>query len=372
MIRASARDAAIAAPCIAALTALLLWPAFATGAPWSFADTASYYNGGAAAWAFLIDAVSPDAGIPDAVMPAATPEAGAALGTPSPDQGGSVRYGIRSVPYSMAVYATVQILGLWAPVVLMALATAGLLWLVARDVPALPRLVLCASLCALTALPFFASLFQPDVLTAALVLIPIAIMLHADRLGRWAIVALLALLAFATLTHYGNVPLAALALLWLGVWALRRRRRFLAAIVLVPVLAAAGVNVAIGIVLDTGPSLAPGRFPLPLARSIEDGPGYRYLTAACPEADYALCEVYDTIPDNVGAFLWGPNSISKRATPDQLARIGAEETALLIDILRYDPVGQARAFLGNAVEQFFLFGSAQDGLSATRSRGPSF
>ena len=347
----------IAPAALALLTALLLWPAFATGAPWAFADTTSYYRGGAAAWGILLDAMGlrPDAPAPSAAPAGNVPtdlDGGEAMG-------GATATGIRSVPYSLGVYASIRLAGIWAPVVAMAFATAGLIWLVAGALRPAVRLAIGAGLALLTALPFFVSLLQPDAATVFVVLVPLAIMLRGERQGIWAVAGLLALMAFAALAHYGNLPLAALAMLWLGLWAWRRGRRGLSALCLGPIVAVGVVNAAIGLVAGTGPSLAPGRFPILLARSIEDGPGHAYLTQACPEAEYAFCEVYDEIPADVGAVLWGPDGVARRATDDQLARIGAEELSLLVDIFRYDPWGQIEAFLGNGLRQLVLFGSAQ-------------
>lgn len=365
----------IAAASLAILTAAFLWPALVTGAPWSFQDTASYYKGGAAAWAFLVDALGiadPDRLASAAVDPIAPAGAVVPVEAVTSTQGPvtdpvaadgastnrNIRYGIRSVPYSMLVYPSVRFIGLWAPIVAMSFATAGLVWITARDLSPGLRLLIGLGLAATTALPFFGALFQPDILTAAVVLVPVVLMLHERRLGPWIVVGLFALLAFATLTHYGNLPLAALSVVWLGVWGLLRRRRLVVALVAAPLVAAGLVNLAIGVAIQSGPSLAPGRYPLLLARSIEDGPGRDYLTAACPDAEWALCEVYDEMPLNIAQFLWGKRSISEVATPEQLARISAEELPLLLAIVRYDPIGQTRAFLANATRQFFLYDSA--------------
>ena len=366
------------AGCIAVLTMAFLWPALVTGAPWSFPDTASYYKGGAAAWAFAMNALGiadpglagadaavladPPPGVAGAEV--AAPGAATATGASAPAATGqaaaepNVRYGIRSVPYSLLVYVLVRFVSLWAPIVVTAAAIAGLVWLVARDLPRLSRLALGLGLAVATVLPFFGALFQPDILTAVIVLVPVAVMLHADRLGVWALLGLFAAMAYATLTHYANLPLAALALGWLGAWALLRRRRVLVALIAAPLAAAAVVNLAIGLVIGAGPSLAPGRYPLLLARSIEDGPGHAYLERVCPEAEWAICEVYDRIPSNVGAFLWGEDSIRERATPEQLARVSAEELLMLAAILRDDPAGQVGAFIANSARQFVLFHSA--------------
>ena len=73
-------------------------------------------------------------------------------------------------------------------------------------------------------------------------------------------------------------------------------------------------------------SLAPKRYPIGLARSISDGPGYWYLRDHCATEHFAICEIYGTNPPRkVNDFLWGPNGVRYRATPEQMERIRAEE-----------------------------------------------
>ena len=49
-------------------------------------------------------------------------------------------------------------------------------------------------------------------------------------------------------------------------------------------------------------SVAPKRLPILLARSIDDGPGARFLAEACPEAGFALCDIFPAgVPDDLNA-----------------------------------------------------------------------
>ncbi len=346
------RGRAFATASMVILTVAFLWPALVTGAPWAFNDTDTYYRGGAAAWSFLFGS-APD--------PAAAVSAQATVDGTVRAQ--NIHYGIRSVPYSVSVYVLVRFVSLWAPIVAASFAVAGLVWLAARPLVPPLRLLLGLALAATTVLPFFGALLQPDILTAVVVLVPIAVMLNAERLGLWGLLGLFALMAFATLAHYGNLPMAALSMAWLGVWGLLRHRRMVVALVAVPLVAAVIVNLAVAVVIKSGPSLAPGRYPILLARTIEDGPGFDYLTEVCPAARWAVCEVYETFPDSIQQFLWGSYRVSKKATPEQLSRISAEELPLLLAIVQYEPGRQLGAFLRNSVRQFFLFDDA-DGAPA--------
>lgn len=330
-----------ALPGILLITLALLWPALLSGAPLAFFDTQPYYNHGIAAWNFVFQTLGLGGGGGEAA-----PVGG--------DDG--IIYGVRSVPYSLFAYGTSRIASFWAPVVLSAFTTAVLIWLALPTLRPRTRTLVGIALAFATVMAFYAAQFQPDILAAHLILVPVILMMHGKGIGPWGTAALLLVMAFAAVAHYSHVPLALATGLMLGVWAFWHRRSALVVLAQLPVVAALASNLLIGLVIDGGPSLAPGRFPLLLARSVADGPGLDFLQERCPEADYAVCEVFDEIPDNVQDFLWSDRSVVARATPEQLLRIGAEEVPLLIEILRYDPIGQTGALVRNAVAQLFLVG----------------
>ncbi|MEM8754024.1 MAG: hypothetical protein AAGF90_13680, partial [Pseudomonadota bacterium] len=185
----------------------------------------------------------------------------------------------------------------------------------------------------------------------------IAVVDRIDAAGR---VALALLAAFAVMTHYGNIALAAgligAALLMRG--ALGGLSWRLAAFAVAPLALALAANALVGAVATgkAGVTVAPLRPPILLARSIEDGPARWHLEEACPEAGYAVCEVFaDGVPDNVNAALWGPGGLAHagRATLD---RIRAEEPLILARAFAEHPAAQTWSFAGNAVRQFFRIG----------------
>jgi len=59
---------------------------------------------------------------------------------------------------------------------------------------------------------------------------------------------------------------------------------------------------------------APLRPPFLMARTIEDGPGYRYIRATCPSNGFKVCEFADRLPLMADDFLWksGPTGYSPR------------------------------------------------------------
>ena len=97
-------------------------------------------------------------------------------------------------------------------------------------------------------------------------------------------------------------------------------------------------------------SVAPKRYPILLARSVADGPGLRYLVRHCPTEHYAVCEIFDTgIPTRPRDFLWGPNGVRYRATPEQMDRIRAEEWPIVRNAALEYPALQFESSSGNMV-----------------------
>lgn len=105
-----------------------------------------------------------------------------------------------------------------------------------------------------------------------------------------------------------------------------------------------------------GVSLTPNRIPALLARSVGDGPGRWYLQEECDQgATYAVCELFDTIPDNMHDFLWvGIGG----ATDEQMTRIRAEEMGIVLAAFRRYPLEQIGATLTNAGQQFVMIGTS--------------
>jgi hypothetical protein len=125
----------------------------------------------------------------------------------------------------------------------------------------------------------------------------------------------------------------------------------------IAVLALCSVNVA-----------AHGRFAVSpfgnvflLARVLYDGPGMAVLQRDCPGAGWRLCAYRDRMPDSSDDFLWTGNSpLHLAGGPKQ---ISAEASAIIDAGLRADPLGLARAALGNTAAQLASFASG-DGLNA--------
>jgi hypothetical protein len=245
---------------------------------------------------------------------------------------------------------------------------------------------------------------MPDVLGAVLPVYFALALARADALGWGQRLALMVIATFAILSHYGHLPMVAVlapaALAWR--WWRGRLTRGALAFCLLPVAAAFGFNLAVSLAVSNigpniaaaapakrlhssqpegarppallltaraapgddastarGVSLAPNRVPVLLARSIEDGPGRWYLEEECAQVDrYAICELFDEIPSSVFEMLWAEDGI-RTATDEQMARIRAEETEIVLAAARRYPLQQAQALVGNTLYQAGLVGTGE-------------
>jgi hypothetical protein len=207
----------------------------------------------------------------------------------------------------------------------------------------------------LTPAATMACYLMPDVFGSVVILFAVSIALGLERIDLASRIVLFAIAVTAIMFHYGNVPLA-LGLFVIAALMRAGRKRLVQILFGVAgstILVAVGINVMIGIVGFDTTSIAPGRAPIVLARSIADGPARWVLETDCASdrPRYALCEYWGTdIPSNVGAALWDDGGME--SAPAELhARIRAEEIALLLEAARRYPAQQAAAFLSNTFDQ---------------------
>ena len=335
---------------VPAAAALLLWPALWNGYPIVFADTGTY----------LSQAIHRYAGWDRPVF-----------------------YSLFMLP----LHATVT---LWPVAIVQALLTAWVLWLVCRAlVPGIPAPAFIGGaglLAAGTWLPFLVSEAMPDLFTPLLVLLLCLLALVPVRRP----VLLAGLAAFMIATQLSSLPLACVLAAVLGfkgpVGNLSERglglapqgpdpdadppppgqiahvkplRRWLL-LFAPPALAVTGlcvVNLA-----------AHGRFAVSpfgnifmLARVIYDGPGMAVLQRDWPATHWRLCPFIGTFPPTSDDFLWTPDSPLNRAGGPKIVSLDAD--AIIRSALLTDPLGEARAALGNTLRQLVRFQSG-DGLAA--------
>ena len=325
-----------------ALVAILLWPAAWNGGPLGFPDTEAYYEQGGQ----VLDRIQS--------MIAPSPPEAARTAT-SATEGDATVYAIRSVPFAAMTNAAIRIAGVMGPVLILSAITAWLILLTVRELTPARAAVVALATAGLTTLPFYTADIMPDVMAGWLILIAALIAWRPD-LGRWRMAALLTLVFLSIASHYSHVPLGLALMPTLGLVLLLRRRWGLAVAVQVPLVLALMLNVGVGKAAGGGVSIAPSRLPILLARTLADGPGREYLTETCPESGWTLCEVYDEFPSSVRDALWGPDSITARATDPQRRAIAQEEVPLVLAVLREHPVEQGLALARNAALQLGMIG----------------
>lgn len=334
------------------------WPALLANGPLAFSDTTSYHAAGHEAAMFATKLAAP-------VLDLAT--FGGADGASQAEEPGAGRPGLgdgpgalRSITFAVYMFVAGSTLGhalialplaAAALFVLFSLSTAG------ASIRPLDGAV-AASLCAaMTTLPWFAVYAMPDILAAAVILYGAALVRAVDRLSALECLALAAIAAFAILCHYGNI---ALALGMVGVVLLLRAaqsRLSLRAVALGvgPIAAAITINAGLSATAFGEASIAPKRWPILLARSIDDGPARWHLEEHCDARGYAICGSFETIPDDFLEVLWSEKGLVS-ADEELLHRIRDEEFTILWRAFLEYPFAQISSLAANSVQQFATVG----------------
>ncbi|MFM7302065.1 MAG: hypothetical protein ACKO4X_01920 [Alphaproteobacteria bacterium] len=255
-------------------------------------------------------------------------------------------------------------ISLWGPVVAQGVILSHLLWLTQRvmrgDATPLWHTGLCAFAALATAAPFSAALLMPDIFAPMVVLGLFLLGFGGAALTRFERGYLVALVALGIAAHLAHLPLAlglcVIALL-LRLW--RYPARLLAMV--------APVVLAMALLLITN-AVGHGRFALSpygasfmLARLQEDGPATALLKARCQDAGWYLCAFTDRLPMPANDFLWAPDSPVNRDAAGEPRFLGGmmlapEAGQIVSETLRADPLGVARAMVGNMLAQLGSFG----------------
>jgi hypothetical protein len=255
-------------------------------------------------------------------------------------------------------------ISLWGPVIAQGLMLSHLLWLTQRvmrgTVTPLWHIGLCAFAALATAAPFSAALLMPDIFAPMVVLGLFLLGFGGAALTRLERGYLVALVAFGIAAHLAHLPLA---LGLFGVALLLRFWRYPARLfaMAVPVVIAVAVLLATNAIGHGRVALSPYGSVFMLARLQEDGPAAAVLKARCPDAGWYLCAFTDRLPMPANDFLWAPDSPVNRdaaGAPRFLggAMLAPEAGQIVAETLRADPLGVARAMVGNMLLQLGSFG----------------
>ncbi len=349
-------------PLAIVLAVVVCWPLLATGNVFIFADTASYFKGGAAIWQTFFEIL----GLASGGDPSGLTGAGSGDGDGAPtalmvNERGTPVTG-RSFLYSSFVYVFNAVAGLWSiafaqalTMVLMSLA------LVTREALASPYILVIGAvlLATCTTLPWYSAYLIPDIFGAGVILFGVILIRDFDDLSfsQKAVVTLLA--AFSASAHYGNMPLVfAVVGVVLGLRLLMRRLSLSAVIAgAVAVGFSPMANLTASTAVLDNASVTPMRLPYLLNRSLNDGPALWYLQEVCPEADLALCIAFgDNIKADTGWFFWSDEGL-KSLSPELMERVRDEELKVVIAAFRRYPLQQSASFLSNGAQQILRFGT---------------
>ncbi|MFP3944288.1 MAG: hypothetical protein ACLFWF_10360 [Alphaproteobacteria bacterium] len=336
----------------------LLWPALVNSQPLFFYDTIGYLRG--AVQAFHVAGL--ESGWPAYVNPGAAPEVPAETVAERAQTDGFIS-SARSIYYGALLYAGDVLGSFWFTLLLQALAAGLAIHLTLRALGmgrAETPLVL-GALGILTPLSFYSSYLMPDVFAGVTILAGAGLLVFFDRLG-WRERALyFTLLSVSLMFHASHIAVAVL-LGAAGVVIVRLATKR------TPWKGAGAVSAAVAIGLLSQAAFywtveavyghSPLRPPFLMARVIDDGPGYDYLKATCPENGFKVCEFLPVLPLGTDAFLWSkdPESgVIGPADPETRRRLADEQMAFVVEVLRHDFTGQLAASMKGFVQQLSRF-----------------
>lgn len=337
------------------------WPAFVFG-PLLFPDTAPYVLRGEVAFNLLLEALGLEAeggganGGGGAIASGGGPVDGE---LPTPSEART----FRSPPYALFAYVgslgntSFTMLAIVQNAILM-LAIWPLVAALRLDQTRLKRVAVLGALLVIagTSLPWFGSFLMPDAFGGIVILYFAVLVSVFDRMDPFSRIVYALLAAFAVVTHYGNVPLAAACLVTALFLRAVQWRLTLSAIAfaVIPLGLAVMVNAGTSVAAGGSPSVAPKRIPILLARSIQDGPALKHLREHCDTYRYAICEVFpDEIPDNVEDILFADGSLRHQPV-ETMNRVRDEELTILWRAFTEYPVEQTVALTQNALLQLVL------------------
>jgi hypothetical protein len=345
---------------------LLLWPLAVNGAPFYSEDSASYLRGGGVGFDTALHMLSQAWQSVSGAAPAAGPVSGSAQAVAQAavaDAGG-----VRSLIYSLLAYL------LRAPgssLLALAMAQAAavtvivscLRRLVLPGIGLWPAVATGAAIAFLTSAAWYAAYAMPDVFAGVTIGGALILTIFLDRL-RWPTRILLVLLVSLGVTVHGSHLPVALATLAAGAAGYAWLRRGSPTRLLAPLAwFASPLVLGVAALLATSyaafgePSVSPKRYPILLARSVEDGPAAWHLRDHCATERYAICEVFGRYPPrDVGVFLWSSHGVRVLASPAQMERIRREEATIIRRAALEYPLEQLGASTGNMVRQFLLIG----------------
>ena len=355
-----------AAAVSAAVLSIPCWPALVNGQPFFGLDTIAYLHAAAQGAYRLVGIES----VWYAPPVAAAGEIGHALPKSlqaEPHASGSVVLMARSVYYGVFLLASHPLAQLWSAVLAQSAVVVAAVLLTLRSFAKSTigySIASVAALSVVTPMAFFVSMLLPDIFAGIAILACAHLIARFDRLARWELLFWLGALCYAMLAHFSHLlivaPLAVVAMARAA--GSNDRARWLACGALAAALAVALVGErAFSHAVERITGAPPIRPPFMMARMIEDGPGYRYLKATCPDNGLTVCARIDRLPMGSEDFMWdGREGVFGAADLATRRALSAEQVRFAWNVLMFDPIGQAYASLMNWMRQLTTFGRLTD------------
>ncbi|MBV1902114.1 MAG: hypothetical protein KUG58_00600 [Marinosulfonomonas sp.] len=299
-------------------------------------------------------------------------EGGEGASAAGDDAGANTVNGARSLVYSLL--STVAALGLGASSVpiLNAVAILAAIWLPVRvalrqSAPGLPggmlfALPVLASL--ISALPFYVAYFMPDIFTGVLLLSVATLAVFARQMQVAEILLAVALGAVAVTSHLSHLAMVALLVVPVLVISLilSVQKWWLAPVLVSAIL---GLGLAERAVFSmTAKAVGDSQVtytPFLTARLIEDGAGWRYLQANCPDERIATCILYQALQHSDDPMRLTASHLIFKTTKqlgsyrlisqDDQRRVAQEQVSFSLAVLARYPAMTIVGFLKNTLTQ---------------------
>lgn len=215
---------------------------------------------------------------------------------------------------------------------------------------------------ALTSMPFFVSYLMPDIFAAITILAIANLLFLLSRKSYWTALLWTIFLTAALLFHVSHILMAIALLLFFVpvalIFHIKLSRIGVIAIICALTVALAGefvFNLSVKKMVGESPI----RPPLLMARMIGDGPGYRYLLAACPTAGFTVCRFLPRLPIGIDEFVWDTDpdrGVFAASDPATRRSLSNEQYRFAWAVFRFDPFGELAAFLRDTGRQVTRIG----------------
>ena len=276
--------------------------------------------------------------------------------------------GMFSIFYSLFILPLHWGVSFWPVVFVQGAIIAHLLYLTARltspGISPAVMLLIIASLCIFSSLPWITGEIMPDLFTPVVLLGIFLLGWDNNHLSRAERLYVGALTAFAISTHLSHVPIAlGLILLGLGLRSLVFRERIggLALLLSAPLAIALSLMFGANWLSSQQLVLARNSNVFLLAKWIDEGPALAYLKRSCPQSGYALCGHLAALEGATHDQLkWSPDSpFSKVGGFDELE---PEARSIVRNTLYTYPYDILRKAVADSFRQLTRFGGG-DGAS---------